>query len=181
VTIQPGLAFSRHSLRPASAGGRSRKRRRPASIVRPPRKIRLVRGHYRRVDSRQLSLVDVFQCPYLGHTSKDTRLHPWPSAPSGSSAAAMRQASVAESSVMLPPVRRERYMATADEYRQFAEECFRWARDAKTDADRKAFLDIARAWTQAAPRGNGEADPTIIMAPEDASHRAASMRPKPPK
>jgi hypothetical protein len=41
-------------------------------------------------------------------------------------------------------------MATADEYRQFAEECLRWARGAKTDEQRKAFLDMARAWTQAA-------------------------------
>jgi hypothetical protein len=48
-------------------------------------------------------------------------------------------------------------MGTADEYRQFAEECFRWARDAKTDAARKAFLDMARAWTQAAARVSDEA------------------------
>jgi hypothetical protein len=48
-------------------------------------------------------------------------------------------------------------MATADEYRQFAEECLRWARDAKPDEERKAFLDMARAWTQAAAKTNGEA------------------------
>ena len=41
-------------------------------------------------------------------------------------------------------------MATADEYRAFAEEGLRWARAAKTDDERKAFLDIARTWTQAA-------------------------------
>ena len=40
-------------------------------------------------------------------------------------------------------------MCTADEYRQFAEECLRWACDAKTDEERKTFFDMARAWTQA--------------------------------
>jgi hypothetical protein len=41
-------------------------------------------------------------------------------------------------------------MATEDEYRQFAEECMQWARAAESDAERKAFLDMARSWTQAA-------------------------------
>ena len=82
-----------------------------------------------------------------------------------SSAAALRQASVAESSVTLPPAPRKRQMTAADEYRKFAEECLRWARDAKTDEERKAFLDMARAWTQAAPRMRGEAAPTSVMPP----------------
>ena len=56
-------------------------------------------------------------------------------------------------------------MTAADEYRKFAEECLRWARDAKTDEERKAFLDMARAWTQAAARMNGEAAPTSMMPP----------------
>jgi hypothetical protein len=56
-------------------------------------------------------------------------------------------------------------MTTPNEYRKFAEECLRWARDAKTDAERKAFLDMARAWTQAAARTNGEAAPTSMIAP----------------
>jgi hypothetical protein len=34
---------------------------------------------------------------------------------------------------------------TADEYERCAKECNNWARDAKTEAERKAFLDIARA------------------------------------
>jgi hypothetical protein len=61
-------------------------------------------------------------------------------------------------------------MATADEYQQFAEECIRWARAAETDADRKSFLDMARAWTQAAARLNGQGAPIhIVRPPEDAS------------
>jgi hypothetical protein len=41
-------------------------------------------------------------------------------------------------------------MTTVQEYRHFAEECLRWARDAKSEEERKAFLDMAHTWTQAA-------------------------------
>lgn len=47
-------------------------------------------------------------------------------------------------------------MATGNEYREFAKECVRWAVRAKTEADRAAFLDMARAWTLAAMRLDGE-------------------------
>jgi hypothetical protein len=49
-------------------------------------------------------------------------------------------------------------MTTDSEYRQFAAECMRAAREAKTDTERRAFIDIVRAWTQAAAQtANGEA------------------------
>jgi hypothetical protein len=41
-------------------------------------------------------------------------------------------------------------MATADEYRQFASECLRWATEVEAEDDRQAFLDMARDWTLAA-------------------------------
>jgi hypothetical protein len=41
-------------------------------------------------------------------------------------------------------------MTTPDELRKFAEECMQAARNAKTEAERRAFLDMARAWTKAA-------------------------------
>jgi len=41
-------------------------------------------------------------------------------------------------------------MTTHDEYRQYAKECLRWAAAAKTEDQRKAFLEMARAWTLAA-------------------------------
>ena len=41
-------------------------------------------------------------------------------------------------------------MTTVKEYRHFAEECLSWARDARSEEERKAFLDMARTWTQAA-------------------------------
>ena len=43
-------------------------------------------------------------------------------------------------------------MATVSEYKQFAKECLRWAAEATTEEDRKAFLDLARDWTLAAVR-----------------------------
>ncbi|MGB6539844.1 MAG: hypothetical protein WBF03_03085 [Xanthobacteraceae bacterium] len=47
-------------------------------------------------------------------------------------------------------------MATVSEYKQFAKECLRWAAEATTEEDRKAFLDLARDWTLAAMRGADE-------------------------
>jgi hypothetical protein len=41
-------------------------------------------------------------------------------------------------------------MGTADEYLQYAQESTRWAVEAKTEEDRQAFLDMAKAWTVAA-------------------------------
>lgn len=52
-------------------------------------------------------------------------------------------------------------MATADEYRQFAVECFRWADEAETDEIREAFLQMARDWTAAALRVEGVLRPEI--------------------
>jgi hypothetical protein len=43
-------------------------------------------------------------------------------------------------------------MTTADEYRQYAVECLRWAKEAETDEERQSFLDMARDWTLAALR-----------------------------
>jgi hypothetical protein len=63
---------------------------------------------------------------------------------------------VAESSVALLPVCKGVIMpTTTDEYERFAKECMDWARTAHTDAERKAFLDMARAWTLAAAKANG--------------------------
>jgi hypothetical protein len=60
-------------------------------------------------------------------------------------------------------------MTTADEYRRFAEDCLRWARAAKDEAERKAFLDMARTWTKAAAAKstNGQVVPeAVIKAPK---------------
>jgi hypothetical protein len=41
-------------------------------------------------------------------------------------------------------------MQTAAECNQYARECVRWAARAKTQEQRKGFLEIARAWREAA-------------------------------
>jgi hypothetical protein len=46
-------------------------------------------------------------------------------------------------------------MATGDGFRQYAQECLRWADEAKTEEERAAFLDMARDWALAAMRLEG--------------------------
>ena len=41
-------------------------------------------------------------------------------------------------------------METPDKYRKYAAECFRLASEAKTEADRKILLELARAWKKVA-------------------------------
>ncbi len=47
-------------------------------------------------------------------------------------------------------------MTTAQDYRRYAEECLRWAREAKTDIERQQLLEIANTWIQAAAMENGK-------------------------
>jgi hypothetical protein len=51
-------------------------------------------------------------------------------------------------------------MAAVSEYRHFANECLRWATEAETEDDRKAFLELARDWTLAALQLEGVLTPT---------------------
>ena len=41
-------------------------------------------------------------------------------------------------------------MPTANDYLKMDEECYRLAKEAKTDTDRQACLDLARTWIEAA-------------------------------
>jgi hypothetical protein len=41
-------------------------------------------------------------------------------------------------------------MAPVSDYLQYAQEVTRWASEAKTDSERKAFIEMARAWMQCA-------------------------------
>ena len=47
-------------------------------------------------------------------------------------------------------------MTTPTEFRVMAEECFQWARAAKTDSARLTYLEIAKVWLEAAARQDGE-------------------------
>ena len=46
-------------------------------------------------------------------------------------------------------------MKTAAEYRAMAEECFKWAHEARTDAVRKSYLQLAQVWLDTASKLDG--------------------------
>jgi hypothetical protein len=48
-------------------------------------------------------------------------------------------------------------MTSPDEFRQYAQECLRWAREAQDEDLRKQLLDMANAWTLAAAQLDGSA------------------------
>jgi hypothetical protein len=66
-------------------------------------------------------------------------------------------------------------MPTSDEYRKVAEEYYRLAREAKTETDRLALLDLAQSWLEAASRRN-EMTPEQIA---EAQKLAPEWKPKP--
>jgi len=41
-------------------------------------------------------------------------------------------------------------MSKASEFRQYADDAMRWARQSKSQADQEALIDIAHTWAQAA-------------------------------
>jgi len=45
-------------------------------------------------------------------------------------------------------------MSKADQFRQYAEEAMRWARQSKTEYEKLALIELARTWTQAAQRSD---------------------------
>jgi hypothetical protein len=46
-------------------------------------------------------------------------------------------------------------MSAADEYRRIAEQFLRLAREAKTEEEHKAFLEMATTWSQRAAQEDG--------------------------
>ena len=46
-------------------------------------------------------------------------------------------------------------MATAAEYRKWAEECFEWARQASDDSVREQYASLGRVWLEQAARAEG--------------------------
>jgi hypothetical protein len=52
---------------------------------------------------------------------------------------------------------RGRNMSSAEEYREFAEECLGWARTARSDWERRNFPQMAEAWLEAAARSEKNA------------------------
>jgi hypothetical protein len=58
-------------------------------------------------------------------------------------------------------------MATAAEYRQWAEECFKWARNASDEDVRQSYLKIDQLWLEHAARTEGVAGTITPQEPED--------------
>ena len=61
--------------------------------------------------------------------------------------------------------------ASSKEFREFAQECLRWAGATKSEPHRQVLLEMARTWLQAAVEVEGG------LTPEPASLRSVRARP----
>jgi len=57
---------------------------------------------------------------------------------------------------------------TAVEYRAMAEECFKWAREAKAEEVRKALLELGQIWLDAASKIDSQPPIPTQSAPDAA-------------
>jgi hypothetical protein len=62
-------------------------------------------------------------------------------------------------------------MKTAADYQAMAEECFRWAGEARTAEVRASYIQLAEVWLKAASQVVGR--PPIRVAPPDMPTKAA--------
>jgi hypothetical protein len=53
--------------------------------------------------------------------------------------------------------------SSPEEYRVYAEECFDWARTARTERERDIFLQMARTWLEAAVRASSKTRSTYTV------------------
>jgi hypothetical protein len=49
---------------------------------------------------------------------------------------------------------------SAQQYREFARECLRWAEESTSEEDRRQYIDMAKAWMQAAAESENSGDRT---------------------
>jgi hypothetical protein len=49
-----------------------------------------------------------------------------------------------------------RVVSTIEDYRSYADECFGWARTARTERERGIFIQMARTWLEAAARARAK-------------------------
>jgi hypothetical protein len=71
-------------------------------------------------------------------------------------------------------------MPTSDEYRATAEECYRLAQEAKSEADRLACLDLASTWLDAASRRD-EMTPEEVAEAEKLAQQKTTQEARPAK
>jgi hypothetical protein len=74
-------------------------------------------------------------------------------------------------------------MKTAAEYRAMAEECFKWASEARTDAVRESYLQLAQVWLNTASKLDGLPATRTAPVTDDVTKttRAAGAEPTTPK
>ena len=70
-------------------------------------------------------------------------------------------------------------MATSNEYGKLAEKCFRLAREAKTEKDRLACLDLAQKWLEVSSRQNATTSEQI--AETQGLERMGNLKPEEPQ
>jgi hypothetical protein len=65
-------------------------------------------------------------------------------------------------------------MKTAAEYRAMADECLKWAREARADEVRVSLLQLAQVWLDAATKLDGPFLTQTKSAPDELSNTARS-------
>jgi hypothetical protein len=65
-------------------------------------------------------------------------------------------------------------MKTVTEYRAMADECFKWAREARADEVRVSLLQLAQVWLDAASKLDGLFLTQTKSAPDEPSKTARS-------
>jgi len=61
-------------------------------------------------------------------------------------------------------------MSKSDEFRRYAEEAMRWARQSTAPKEQLALMDLARTWTEAAER---DERPVVVKDLPPPEHRTA--------
>jgi hypothetical protein len=64
-------------------------------------------------------------------------------------------------------------MKTPTEYRAMAEECYKWARDAKANEVRLSLKQLAQVWLDAASKLDGLPATRLAATPDDSPKAAA--------
>ena len=59
-------------------------------------------------------------------------------------------------------------MSEADQFQRYAQEALLWASQSKTEKEKRALLELARTWSQAAL----ESESTVVVSNSPTEHRA---------
>jgi len=70
---------------------------------------------------------------------------------------------------------------SAKEFREYADECFDWAKTAKSDKERNIFLQMAQTWLEAVARAEGVSAVEQSASPTHGQSTKASDGASPPE